>query len=311
MTDPTVERPAAVAVPIKPLFSDAERSALVGFLAGYSGQTRVAYTLDLRQYTSWCASHGLHLFQAKRADIECFARDLEARGRTRATVARRLSTVAGFYRYAVEEDLLDHSPAVHVRRPRLDYESHATALDRNEIGALLVVAGLGTAAGHALISLLALNGLRISEALGANIEALGTERGHRTLTVQRKGGKIVTIPLAPRTARAIDFAIGERLDGPIFLRPDGRRIPPLRRTPRPPRRYKAGFGQEDQPAHPAARVHHRRARRWRPAARRAGSRLARRPTHDYPLRPRPRVTGPTRHLHRCRLPCRRRAVNHP
>lgn len=224
MTDPTVERPAAVAVPIKPLFSDAERSALVGFLAGYSGQTRVAYTLDLRQYTSWCASHGLHLFQAKRADIECFARDLEARGRTRATVARRLSTVAGFYRYAVEEDLLDHSPAVHVRRPRLDYESHATALDRNEIGALLVVAGLGTAAGHALISLLALNGLRISEALGANIEALGTERGHRTLTVQRKGGKIVTIPLAPRTARAIDLAIGERIDGPIFLRADGQRM---------------------------------------------------------------------------------------
>src|SRR5262249_1890398 len=34
------------------------------------------------------------------------------------------------YRYAVEEELLDHSPAVHVRRPRLDYESHATGLDR-------------------------------------------------------------------------------------------------------------------------------------------------------------------------------------
>jgi site-specific recombinase XerD len=68
--------------------------------------------------------------------------------------------VAGFYRYAVEEELLDHSPAIHVRRPRLDYESHATALDRNEMGALLVAAGLGPATGHALISLLALNGLR-------------------------------------------------------------------------------------------------------------------------------------------------------
>jgi len=31
-------------------------------------------------------------------------------------------------------------------------------------------------------------------------------------------------PLAPRTARAIDLAIGERLDGPIFLRPDGQRM---------------------------------------------------------------------------------------
>jgi hypothetical protein len=58
-------------------------------------------------------------------------------------VTRRLCTIAGFYKYAVEEELLEHSPAAHVRRPRVDYESHATALDRNELGALLVAAGLG------------------------------------------------------------------------------------------------------------------------------------------------------------------------
>jgi integrase len=79
-----------------------------------------------------------------------------------------------------------------------------TALDRNELGALLVAAGLGPPAGHALISLLALNGLRVSEATGANIEALGIERGHRTLVITRKGGKVVTIP-----ARAPDGA-GDR-----------------------------------------------------------------------------------------------------
>ena len=157
-------------------------------------------------------------------DIECFARDLETRGRARATITRRLCTIAGFYRYAVEEDLLDHSPAAHLRRPRLDYESHATALDRNELGALLVAAGLGPLGEHALISLLALNGLRVSEATGAGIEALGVERGHRTLVITRKGGKVVTIPLAPRTARAIDLAAGERVDGPIFLSSDGRRL---------------------------------------------------------------------------------------
>ena len=83
------------------------------------------------------------LFSVRRADIETFARELEARGRARATVTRRLCTIAGFYKYAVEEDLLDHSPASHVRRPRLDYESHATALDRNELGALLVAADSG------------------------------------------------------------------------------------------------------------------------------------------------------------------------
>jgi integrase len=54
---------------------------------------------------------------------------------------------------------------------------------------------------HALISLLALNGLRVSGATGADVEQLGLERGHRTLAVIRKGGKVVTVPLAPRTAR--------------------------------------------------------------------------------------------------------------
>jgi integrase/recombinase XerD len=166
----------------------------------------------------------LNLFAVRRADIETFARDLEARGRARATVTRRLCTIAGFYRYAVEEELLDHSPAAHVRRPRVDYESHATALDRNELGALLVTAGLGPPTEHALIPLLALNGLRVSEATGADIEHLGLERGHRTLTITRQGGKVVTIPLAPRTARALHLAIGERTGGPVFLAADGRRL---------------------------------------------------------------------------------------
>jgi integrase len=53
---------------------------------------------------------------------------------------------------------------------------------------------------------------------------MGSECGHRTLTVLRKGGKIVTIPLAPRTARSLDLAIGERIDGPIFRRADGERL---------------------------------------------------------------------------------------
>jgi site-specific recombinase XerD len=143
----------------------------------------------LRQFTAWCRIRSLSLFSVRRADIETFAHDLEAKGRARATVTRRLCTIAGFYKYAVEEELLEHSPAAHVRRPRLDYESHATALDRNELGAILVAAGLGTSAEHALISLLALNGLRVSEATGADIEHLGLERGHRTLVVTARAAR--------------------------------------------------------------------------------------------------------------------------
>ena len=51
----------------------------------------------LRQFTSWCRTRSLPLFSVRRADIETFARELEARGRARATVTRRLCTIAGFY----------------------------------------------------------------------------------------------------------------------------------------------------------------------------------------------------------------------
>jgi len=34
----------------------------------------------------------------------------------------------------------------------------------------------------------------------------------------------VAIPLAPRTARAIDLAVGDRTDGPVFLAAHGQRL---------------------------------------------------------------------------------------
>ena len=130
----------------------------------------------------------------------------------------------------------------------MDYESRAVAPDRNELGAILVAAGRGPSAEHALISRLALSGLRVSEATGADIGHLGLERGHRTLTNTRKVGKVVTIPLTPRTAPAIDLAIGERTGGPVFLAADGRRLDRhgagriVRKTPR-----RAGIGKSVTP----------------------------------------------------------------
>ena len=56
------------------VFTNSEALALAGFLAGYSGLTRSAYALDLRQYASFCGSHRLPLFEARRAHIETFAR---------------------------------------------------------------------------------------------------------------------------------------------------------------------------------------------------------------------------------------------
>lgn len=139
------------------------RLAIAGFLAGYTYPTRASYTTDLRIFTAWCCEHRLGLLDVTRAHLELFARAMETDGKMRSTVARRLSTLCSFYRYCQVEGITTKNPAANVRRPKVDYESRTLGLDRNELGGLLVQAGLGSSRDHALISLLAMNGLRISE----------------------------------------------------------------------------------------------------------------------------------------------------
>jgi Methyltransferase domain len=189
----------------------------------------------------------------------------------RAGVAAADQQPAG--RRAVTPHGIGHSPAAHVRRPRVDYESHAVALDRNELGALLVAAGLGPPAGHALICLLALNGLRVPEAASADIEHLGLERGHRTLTITRKAGKVVTIALAPRTSRVIGPAVGERGTGRYSWPRTGGGQPgmaPGGSSARPPQ-----GGQGRDTSHAQTCICHCRAGCRGPAARCPRGRLAR------------------------------------
>jgi len=114
-----LESSGALACPRDELFTDPEALALSGFLAGYSGLTRDAYALDLRQFAAWVTGARMRLFETRRVHIEAFARELEARGRARATIARRLGTITCFYCHAEQEGLIEHSPAVHVRRDAL------------------------------------------------------------------------------------------------------------------------------------------------------------------------------------------------
>jgi integrase len=110
-----------------------------------------------------------------------------------------------------------------VRRPKV-HPSNARGLDRSELAAFLFTAERYDHDHAALAVLLGLNGLRVSEACGTNIEDLGFERGHRTLGILGKGNKPAVIPLVPRAARTIDLAVGERSEGPILRRRDGQRL---------------------------------------------------------------------------------------
>jgi len=117
---------------------------------------------------AWCAEHRLDPLAASRPQVELYVRWMQEIRRLKpSTVSRRMSIVAGFYRTAVIDGLLEHSPAEHVRRPTVPAESPTLGLTHLQLEALL------TAARHspnrydfALVCLLGLLGLRIFEATG-------------------------------------------------------------------------------------------------------------------------------------------------
>jgi hypothetical protein len=76
-----------------------ERAAIAGFLAGYTGNTLVSFTTDVRLFAEWCTNNDLAPLDVRRAHLEIFGRMSEADGRMRSTVARRLSTLGSFYRH--------------------------------------------------------------------------------------------------------------------------------------------------------------------------------------------------------------------
>jgi integrase len=80
----------------------------------------------------WCAENGVDPLDATRSQIEIFARELEATGRKLATVASKLNALAGFYRYAVIDGVLDRDPMLNVRRPRVERVSSTQGLTRTE-----------------------------------------------------------------------------------------------------------------------------------------------------------------------------------
>ena len=111
-----------------------------------------------------------------------------------------------------------------MRRPHVPEESQALGLDRMQLGALVSAARASSPDDAALIAMLGLLGLRISEACGADIADLGTQRGHRTLHIIGKGNKPALIPLPVPVARTLDLATAGRGDGPILRTRSGVRM---------------------------------------------------------------------------------------
>lgn len=221
---PAAEVAAPAATPIVGAGHDARWVKVIDdWLAQYKANTAAAYRRDLEAWVRWAVAHGHTLATADHGAVARWRSELEAAGQKPATIARKLATLSSFYRQVVFDGLLPRSPLDRVRRPSVDDESQTMGIDAAQAAALLAAADTCVPRDRALLCLLLLNGMRVSEACNAQIEDLDTIRGRTVLHVVRKGrAKPAAVPLADRTAAAVAAAAAGRDAGPLLLDWDGR-----------------------------------------------------------------------------------------
>ena len=224
----------ALAAAIADPDADPHVRLIAGWLANFSStHTRAAYYGDLLGFARYANTHRLNILGASKADVAGFKailEDVDADNLSPATVARRISAVSSFYRHLEQEGVTTGNPALLVRRPRVSDESMTPALTRVEAARLLEYADQAGPRDHALICLLLLNGLRVSEVCAANIGDLHSVEHHQVLKIRRKGGLVARTVLAPRTHAAIRGHIdtrtvdGKPARGALLIDTEGRRL---------------------------------------------------------------------------------------
>ncbi len=194
-----------------------------------SVNTRAAYARDLGigptrrairapSWLTWCREQGLHPVTGVTGwHMIRYARQLDAAGLSSASAARKLAAISSWYDWLTLRGHISASPATGLARPRAGPGTWpGPGLTRQQ--ALALVRAADTAPGPqrartaALIAVLVFTGARIGEVLEADVDDLGTDRGHRVLRVTRADGRRDGRMLPDAAASRIDAYLAERAD---------------------------------------------------------------------------------------------------
>jgi site-specific recombinase XerD len=160
--------------------------------------TRAAYHADMQTYLDHLEGYGLTVFTAPRAAVDMWVNLMTTDGLAPSTVARRLSAVRSFYRYATDTGAASVNPTTGVRTPYVSPEAVKAGLSLTETRAVVnaAIATEGRAT-RATVALLLGAALRVSEATAATVEHIQHIDGHTVLAVTGKGGRRRLVPLSP------------------------------------------------------------------------------------------------------------------
>ena len=171
---------------------------------GRSSFTVESYNRDLKYFKEYLEHINISYNQLPPKYAVEFTSWLSKRKLSQRSVARALSAVKGFYKFLVENNLVEKSPFAQIKTPSFG-SSLPEVFSLEEIDSVLTQINLKTPRGlrnRAIIELLYATGLRVSELIQLKITDLDF---HRNLLYCRgKGGKMRVVPFG-RSAR--DFLI--------------------------------------------------------------------------------------------------------
>jgi site-specific recombinase XerD len=182
-----------------------------------SVHTRRAYGRDVLGWLAFCSSNGIDPLDARDSHIGIWQIQMDNAKTASATIARKLSAVSGLYGWLVRNGYVARNPVEGVDRPRIDPDATSTpGLTRDQALALLGAAdhssGPQQKRSAALVAILLFTGARVSEAISADVEDLGVSRGHRVITVTRKGGKRQDLVIPAPAVERLDAYLTSRKD---------------------------------------------------------------------------------------------------
>ncbi|OZC60023.1 hypothetical protein CH276_18780 [Rhodococcus sp. 06-470-2] len=197
------------------------------FVHRWDGNTRKSYRDDLAMFFRWCDTHDINVFTAHRTHLELYMRYLaEERHNCATTIRHRIGTLRLFYEICLDDDLCTKNPTRLLRLPKIKVDqTREVALNGMEFNALIAAAASSRPQEYALIMIMGICGLRVSEACSLDVESsLLMSKAHRMFQFVQKGGDIAQVPQPPLVMQAVDRAIDGRISGPLLLRRDGQRM---------------------------------------------------------------------------------------
>jgi len=200
-----------------PQADDARRiSTFLEAIAAENGAARntlLAYGRDLTHAADWLTDNAATLGSADAAALISYLVALDAEGLSRATRARRLSSLKQFYRFAYDEGWRRENPALRIDGPGRAQRLPGT-LSEDEVARMLDIArDYGTdpatrARNACLFELLYATGLRVTELVSLPDSAL---RGApQMMMVRGKGGKDRLVPLSDPARAAVAIWLAHR-----------------------------------------------------------------------------------------------------